>query len=144
MWNNQRVVLVAQKICRNHIWVLKKNQTDRDFPVQPNPSTYLSAQLLLNVLRIDHWSWNICETWLKSGQMCNSLVLISPNMVELMHLFRLPISPNMEIFGCYKASTPWFCLDMTRPRMYVPMNHPATGDPLFTKVDANNPYPGSD
>eukprot|EP00435_Cladocopium_sp_Y103_P034643 s841_g9.t1 len=24
-------------------------------------------------------------------------------------------------------------------KMYVPMNHPATGDPLFTKVDANNP-----
>jgi hypothetical protein len=23
-----------------------------------------------------------------------------------MHFFRLPISPNMEIFGCYKASTP--------------------------------------
>lgn len=24
-------------------------------------------------------------------------------------------------------------------KMCVPMNHPATGDPLFTKVDANNP-----
>jgi hypothetical protein len=128
----------------------KTKKTDRDFPVQPNPSTYLSAQLLLNVLRIDYWSWNICETWLKSGQMCNSLVLISPNMVELM-LFHSCTSSD------FRFHLTWRFLDATRqallqillgldqrPRMYVPMNHPATGDPLFTKVDANNPYPGSD